>query len=224
MNVLDSRFLQIGDCFMQRFSKSGVFKYVVSTGAASCISIDEAANEVVVKSTKEGGKAQQRQQQHNIVVRRKDSALVAEPSRIEIQQGDILLWYTTDASVQGFAVVGEGKNGTFSSVVLTHEAIYSHAFGTPGTYEWVDAYDGQIHGVVVVKWTVDTSQPQDCRKLLEELGKGTLIRVTGYNVEPNKIEILTGQTVFWAVEKSAGITITDTRLLRGVKERVSSKD
>ncbi len=149
--------------------------------------------------------------------------MVAEPSHIEIQQGDMLLWYTTDTSIQGFAVVGEGKNGTFSSVALINEAIYSHPFGTPGSYEWVDAYNGQIHGRVVVK-NVNSYQPQDCRKLLEELGKGTLIRVTGYNVEPDKIEILTGQTVFWAVEKAAGISITDTRLIRDVKEKVSGKD
>lgn len=213
MNVLDSRFLQVGDCFVQKFSKTGMYKYIVSIGAASCMSVDDAVNEIAVKSTKEDGKAQQ----HNIVVKQKGTALVAEPSHIEIQEGDMILWYTIETSVQGFAVVGEDKNGTFSSVSLSNEAIYTHPFGTPGIYEWANAYNGRVHGTVAVK-NVDTYQPQDCRKLIEQLGKGTLIKVTGYSVEPDKIEILTGQTVFWAIEKSTGITITDTRLLKKMKE------
>jgi plastocyanin len=220
MNVLDSRFLQVGDCFVQKFSKPGKFRYIVSTGAALCMSIGEVAHEIIVQSPKaDSTKARQ----HNIVVMRKDAALVAEPSRIEIEQGDMILWHTTETSIQGFAVVGEGENGTFSSVALTNEAVYSHPFGTPGTYEWADAYNGRARGAVVVG-NVDAYQPQDCRKLLEALSKGTLIKVTGDRVEPDKIEILAGQTVFWAIEKATGITITDTRLLRRMKDRVSNKD
>jgi plastocyanin len=171
-----------------------------------CMSLEEAVNEIVVKSTKEDRKEVQ---QHNILIKQKGAALVAEPSRIEIQQGDMILWNTTENSIQGFAIVGQGKNETFSSAALANEAVYTHPFGTPGVYEWADAYNGRVHGTVIVK-DVGSYQSQDCRKLLEELGKGTLIKVSGDDVEPHKIEIITGQTVFWAVEKSVGITITDT--------------
>ena len=57
-------------------------------------------------------------------------------------------------------------------------------------------------------------QPSDCRKWVEGLSRGTLIQVVGEKAEPSKVKIVAGQTVFWAVEKAAGISITDSRLVR----------
>jgi preprotein translocase subunit YajC len=45
------------------------------------------------------------------------------------------------------------------------------------------------------------------------LSKGTLVVISGDKVEPTFVEISVGQTVFFAVEKADGVTITDRRLI-----------
>jgi plastocyanin len=131
MNVLDSRFLRLGDCFGQKFSRAGNFKYIVTTGAGSCLPVGESAYTISVKPSKvrdgKGG-------QHNVAVRQQGMALEADPAQIEIETGDMILWQTPDAITPGFAVVGEGEAGEFSSSALAFEAVYSHAFGSPGRY------------------------------------------------------------------------------------------
>ena len=46
------------------------------------------------------------------------------------------------------------------------------------------------------------------------LWKGTMVLLCGQQADPSTVEIFTGQTVYFAVEKAAGITITDERLIR----------
>jgi plastocyanin len=211
MNVLDSRFLRLGDCFAQKFSKAGSFKYVVTTAGGWCLPIGENAHTILVKP-RPGGKT--KGAQHNIVVKQENSKLVAAPAKIEIEMGDLVLWHTLDASTPGFAVIGEGEGWSFNSAALADEGLYSHAFGSPGHYEWKDANEGRVRGEIEVK-SLEVRHPKDCKKWLEHLSKGTLIRIAGEKSEPSRIEIVAGQTVFWAVEKGTGITITDSRHIRG---------
>jgi hypothetical protein len=77
----------------------------------------------------------------------------------------------------------------------------------------VDAHGGRLRGEVNVR-NLEVRHPEDCKKWLDTLSKGTLIKVAGDRCEPERVEILAGQTVFWAVEKAAGISITDSRLAR----------
>jgi plastocyanin len=150
--------------------------------------------------------------QHNVLVRLKNSMLVAEPATLQIDAGDMILWHTPDGATHGFAVVGEGDAGNFNSGALTDESVYTHAFGLPGLYEWVDAHGGRARGQILVK-TVEAKKLNDCKKWLEALGKGSLITINGEKAEPKQVEILAGQTVFWAVQKASGISITDAKLL-----------
>jgi plastocyanin len=212
MNSLDSRFLRLGDCFAQKFSKAGTYKYIVTAGAGSCLSAAEGEYTIVVTSAKGKEKKASESSQHNVIVRLKDGSLVAEPARTEIAVGDTVLWHTSDAATPGFAVIGEGKEGSFSSGALAVEAVYSHAFGSAGTYQWVDANGSNLRGEIVVE-QMEIKERNDCLKWIDTLSKGTLIHIVGGKVEPSKVKILTGQTVFWAVEKAAGISITDSRLL-----------
>jgi len=46
----------------------------------------------------------------------------------------------------------------------------------------------------------------------ELLAKGTVVLIRGDKIEPAQVEISVGQTIFFAVEKADGITITDRRL------------
>lgn len=209
MNDLDSRFLKLGDCFAQKFSRPGTYRYIVTTAAGACLPVREDTYTIVVKprnSKSDGG-------QHNVVVNTESGKLVAQPPEIVIEAGDVVLWHTLDAATPGFAVVGECEGKKFDSTALTAEALYSHAFGTPGRYVWVDAHRGKLRGEINVR-AVDSCKPEDRKDWLEALRKGTLITVAGHRSEPEHVEILAGQTVFWAVEKAEGISITDTRLVR----------
>ncbi len=58
--------------------------------------------------------------------------------------------------------------------------------------------------------------PYVWKKLLKVLQEPIVILVRGDEVRPTETQATVGQTVFWAVERSSGIAITDARL---VKER-----
>ena len=102
MNVLDSRFLRIGDSYSQKFSKPGRFKYAITYGGISCISVDEFIYTIIVKHITQNDS---KPVQHNVIVQRAGKSIVAQPTNLEINQGDMVLWYTTDTNVEGFAVV-----------------------------------------------------------------------------------------------------------------------
>jgi hypothetical protein len=53
----------------------------------------------------------------------------------------------------------------------------------------------------------------DIERWRRVLAKGILVRIADRDVEPREVEIVTGQTVFFAVIKGPGISITDRRLL-----------
>jgi plastocyanin len=209
MNALDSRFLRLGDCYARKFGKSGSVRYVLTVAAGHCMPVGDGAFTITV-GPRPAKKETSRQ--HNVVVRLKNSVLVAEPPSLQIDAGDMILWHTPDAAAHGFAVVGEGDAGNFNSGALTDESVYTHAFGLPGLYDWVDAHGGKVRGQIRVK-TVEAKEPNDCKKWLETLGKGSLITINGEKAEPKQIDILAGQTVFWAVQKAPGISITDAKLL-----------
>lgn len=210
MDTLDSRSLSYIDCFAQRFPTAGKVHYRLSTLAGACLPVGddgEFSIEVKARSDK-GGEPEQ----HNVQVFKKGNKFVAEPSHLEIRAGDMVLWNTPDPGVSGYVVVGEGAGGKFSSSALSEEALFTHAFGTPGEYKWVDANKGKLSGVVVVR-SLDTKNKDECQKWLSALEQGSVIVIEGDTVRPKKVEILAGQTVFWAVQKAAGISITDARLV-----------
>jgi plastocyanin len=212
MDTLDSRSLRYIDCFAQKFSTPGHVHYQISTLAGACLPLEEEAEftiDVRARSEK-GGETRQ----HDVQVRREGKKFVAEPSRLEVHAGDMVLWNAPDPTTPGFVVTGEGAGGKFDSSALTTEAVYTHAFGTPGEYKWVDAHKGKISGVINVR-SLDPKDKNQCEKWLSTLEEGTLILIEGDSVRPKKIEILTGQTVFWAIQKASGISITDSRLLQG---------
>jgi plastocyanin len=217
MNSLDSRFLRLGDCFAQKFSEPGTYRYIVTAGAGSCLPAAEGEYTVVVAPGPASGAKKKEEHssassQQNVAVRLQEGKLVAEPAQVEVNVGAMVLWHTPDAATPGFTVIGEGPGGSFSSGALAVEAVYSHAFGAAGNYRWVDANGGSLGGEVVVE-RMESKQPDDCRKWVDSLKKGTLIKVVGERAEPSTVKILAGQTVFWAVERAPGISITDSRFL-----------
>lgn len=215
MDTLDSRSLHYIDCFFQKFSKPGKAYYRLTTIADICFPDEmEDAYRIDIKK-RQGG--DQESQQHHVLVRREGAQFMAEPQTLEIKPGDVVVWTTTDPKGFGFAIQGEGPDGKFDSTAITHNAVYTHAFGTPGDYEWMDANGGRVSGKVYVR-SLDVNDVEQCKKWTAALSDGTVIVIRDDSADPAEVEILAGQTVFWAIERAAGISITDSRLVHKKEE------
>lgn len=206
---LDSRVLTYLSCYAKKFSKAGRVDYRLLAGAGACSAGDEETGAFAVEVTGKGGGGGG---QHDVTVRFANGALVADPPRLEMHAGDLVLWHAADARVPGFTVRGQGAGGRFDSGALDDEAVYTYAFGEAGRYEWADAHAGTVSGVVEVVPPERTSR-DDCERWVKALAEGALIHIVKGKAKPERVQVLPGQTVFWAVESAPGISITDRRLL-----------
>jgi plastocyanin len=207
MNNLDSRSLRYGDTFAQRFSEPCRITYRVGAAAwAKCADSDEFVIEVKQPKAKN-----QEGNQHNVLVRLKGRELVADPPALEIEAGDVVMWSAAGSAVPGFAVSGRSARAEFDSAALMNESLYTHAFGIPGEYRWEDANGGGLSGTVTVV-TPTLKTQYEAGAYQRQLATGAVVQIKGAKAEPEEVEIVVGQTVFWAVQQSDGITITDCRL------------
>jgi plastocyanin len=205
MNVLDSRLLSEVDCFARRFVEPGLYSYRVTSAATACV--PEAGEQFTIEVAEKGREPAQ----HEVAVRREDDRLLAEPSTLRIDAGDTVLWHAAGASTPAFAIRGEARDGVFDSSALTSDTLYTHAFGTAGEHRWVDVHGSGLRGEVVVR-DLDMHDPEQCRKWLERLAEGVLVTIQRGRATPKRVEIVTGQRVFWLVARAEkGITITDER-------------
>lgn len=205
MDSLDSRALRLTDCYGQRFMRAGTYPYNVLPVHGHCVT-EERPFTVRVGERTTGGTMNQ----HSVVVRSQAGRFRAEPAEIAIEAGDLVLWNCPDGKAMPYVVVGEKP--FFASHRLTNESGYSHAFGSAGEYRWRDAYGSGAAGVVRVK-NPDCKEHSDFERWHKSLAKGTLVTVTGAKAEPAEVDIVTGQTVFFAITKGPGISITDEHLL-----------
>lgn len=208
---LDSRVLGHLSCYGKKFARPGKIQYRLLAGSGACPAGDDEEGVFAIEVS---GKAAGEGTQHDVEVRFAKGAFVADPPRLEIQAGDLVLWHAA-AGVPGFTVRGQGPGGRFDSGALDDEAIYTHAFGVAGRYEWTDAYRGAVSGVieVVAPERSELGARDDGDAWVKALAEGALIHVVKGKARPDRIRVLPGQTVFWAVESAPGITITDRRLL-----------
>jgi plastocyanin len=203
--TLDSRSIDYVSTFGRRFGKPGKMRYRLVSAALVCQRAEEEMPFTIEVADGKGG------EQHDVTVGVKEDRLIADPPELRIAAGDLVLWRSR-SSTPGYAVQGEGEGGSFDSSSLTSETLYTHAFGTPGDYEWVDAVNRSISGVVRVT-SLDSQDRKQCREWMDALGRGTVIVIDRGRPDPPEVEILAGQTVFFAVTSADGITITDARLL-----------
>jgi plastocyanin len=208
MSTLDSRSLRYVDCFAQRFSKRGEVVYHITTTAGAGIAFQPGPFKIRIKRAP----AQHEGRQHLVTVRREGLRFVAEPPELEIAAGDSVLWNAPDPKTPGYAVRGNGAGGGFDSTALAAEAVYTHAYGVPGEFRWADANGSGISGLVHVR-QVDSKDRRGVAAWADQMKEGVLVVVSGDQVDPKEVSIFVGQTVFFAVRKAPGITITDTSLL-----------
>lgn len=215
MDTLDSRAIGFVDCFAHRFRGQGKVQYRLRSASLACDPNGEDDSFVIeIKSEKDKQREGEEVPQHDVTVKMRDGHLVADPGELAITEGAIVLWHAADSSVPGFVVQGESEKLRFNSASLTSDSLYTHAFGVAGTYEWRDTNRSKLGGRVVVRDPKPES-PEDCEEWMRALSDGALTTIEGDRAEPSEVQIVAGQTVFFAVVDAAGITITDARLTTG---------
>ena len=203
MNTLDSRFCRLGDTFAQRFTQSGNYTYDFNLAGLPPFGHANRYS-ITVKGTFDSNK---QGQQHFVAVRREGTNFVADPPKLEIETGDVVLWSTNEANTPGFSISGKSATDSFNSGNMEKNALYSHAFGSPGEVEWLDAHAHGPAGKIIVKMP-RTDSVEAMESFKETLAQGTVIVINGKKADKAKVEIFVGQTVFFAVEKAEGIAIT----------------
>lgn len=201
----DSRALGKTDCYGQRFMKAGTYRYhVVPAGGDRFTDERPYAINVVDR------RATTKMSQHLVTVTQPDR-FHAETAELTIEAGDVVMWNCRTPNAHPYAVVGD--KDFFNSARLVNESGYTHAFGLAGDYEWADAWGSGARGVVRVR-NPACKTADDHRKWRNALSRGTLVMIDDTKVSPAEVEILVGQTVYFAVIKGPGISITDRRLMR----------
>lgn len=214
MYTLDSRSMGPLDCFVQKVTESGDFIYEIRSSTAGFCPMDEkSAARIKVKPNK-ASRAQQRTsgKQHHVPVIFKEGVFEAVSAPKELMQGDAILFHPSDPDLPSFSVVGRMGKTAFSSTELRDQAVFTHPFGLPGTYHWADANGSGVGGVIVVENEPATGK-EGAERAMERMAEGVLVHIVGDKVKPRELRIATGQTVFFAVEGTDGITITDVTLL-----------
>ena len=203
MDNFDSRALRYTDAFGQRFMRDGTYYYSLVTAGTGEIG-DHPTYTIKTEKCGKGHKMQQ----HFVNIAYQEGEYKPNDPEITIQSGDLVTWSCRQPAAPPFEVVG-GKE-FFSSSTLVNECGYAHAFSAAGEYHWVDANGGKLSGVVRVSDPKCQSQ-KDIARWQRQLRKGALVMINGSKAEPTEIKITTGQTVYFAIIKSKGISITDQR-------------
>jgi len=200
----DSRALGRTDCYGQRFMKTGTYRYNVLPAGGDALN-DERPFVIQVKERS----ASNKMNQHTVFIK-PGPKMTVEPPELAIEAGDLVLWNCATGPAMPCMVVGDKE--FFNSARLVNESGYSHAFGTAGEYEWVDAYGSGARGVVRVRHP-ECKSSRDYQQWREQLSRGTVVMISDAKAEPREVEIMTGQTVFFGIVKGPGISITDKRLV-----------
>ena len=207
-DLLDSRALGPTDAWGQRFMREGTFRYAVQR-AGTATMIDEYPLNVVVQ----GERGKKKMKQHLVMLHHDPARGTWRPEKdtIEIRSGDLVLWACREPGTPPFEIVGEKE--FLRSARMINECGYAHAFASAGTYEWRDANGSGLGGRVIVR-DPPCRSAGDLEKWRQSLAEGALVMIDRDRAEPERLEILTGQTVYFAIVQASGVTVTDERLLK----------
>lgn len=214
VDTFDSRALRQTDCFGQRFMRPGTYRYDTVPAGWADVSVDRPYTVTVLR---EGEGDVPRRSEHDQEMDQVTISVAAdgkhyrpEEPDVTVRQGDLVLWHCPHPSPGGFAVVGD--KAFFGSRSLVNECGYSHAFAAAGDHRWVDANGSGLEGLVRVR-DPKAGTNDDFARWQQELAVGTLVLIADGKAEPAEVTVTTGQTVFFAVVTSEGITVTDARLV-----------
>jgi len=210
-NELDSRALGRADCYAQRFMRPGDYRYNVVPGHAQAIATDHPFA-IHVHAASDGRKGAA-MAQHNLHVSTAGKSFTVTPAKLTIAVGDMVVW--NGGGTIPFAVVGE--HDFFNSHRMVNECGFSHAFGKAGDYHWRDAFGSKLEGLIRVR-DPDCSKHDQLKRWREQLSQGNVVMIADGKADRDEIDIVTGQTIFFAIVKTPGISITDGRLLGSGRE------
>lgn len=194
MDILDSRRLTNQDSFLQLFAEPDVYAYYLTSAPRGLTPQHEPAFELEVKA---GGAKKGSGVQHRVKVvwDQASQHYVADPPRLEISQNDFVVWHCERMfGSPPYRVAGKGRNGAFDSTALGPNAVFTHFFLQPGLY----AYQVNESG----RFTVEVI---DHRKFASEVyqkraAQAPVVHIKKGKPDPDKVEIVAGQTVVWTVE------------------------
>lgn len=215
MNTLDSRAIGLTDTYGQRFMRTGTYQYDVAL--AGCGGLSDAPPYVIGV----GGGDADTMTQHTVMVTYEDRTFHPDQPKLKVAAGDLVTWACREPKAPAFEVIGE--KDFFNSARLVNESGYAHAFGVAGEYHWVDAYGSGLSGVVRVHDPRARSR-DELTEWRRSLAKGALVMIAGEDADPTEIDIMTGQTVYFAVTKGPGVSITDIRLAKAERAAIDAVD
>jgi hypothetical protein len=210
MNNLDSRFLSYVDRFAQVFTQPGRYLYGF---APLVLGRGNPANTPFIINVKGTPDEQREGKQHDVMVRADCGQLKAEPAELDIETNDVVCWYSCDPATPGFSVSGYSETASFNSAAMTTGAIYIHAFGIVGEFDWKDANGHPAVSGKVRVTMPPMGTPKELEAYRERLAKPTVVHISGEKAEPSDVEIVVNGVVYFVVESEDGVTITDRRLL-----------
>ena len=205
LDSLDSRALQAIDGYGQRFMREGAYAWAALPAGGGALH-GERPFKIEVGTRKSDGKMTQ----HAVSLRWDGRRFHPDPGHLAIEAGDLVSWHCPDTGAPAFEIAGDQP--FFGNAALVNECGYSHPFGLPGTYRWADALGSGLAGEVHVR-PVPCARREDLAKWQAQLAQAELVMIQHAKADRPKVEIIVGQTVYFAVVTGPGVTITDERLL-----------
>lgn len=203
MAHLDCRSLTNADSFGQVFNTIGVVRYTILNPVEAIIGTDTMAFSITVKDRKDENPIQ-----HNVDVGF-NGKYTATPASVEIQQGDLVLWHASDPDIPPYAIQGTAEDGrSFSSKKVQSGGFYAHTFQNLGKYEWLDSAGSNAQGSIQVNG-VDPDDDKVAEKWTETVKSGPVLSIQNGTPDSSDVEITVGQTVFFTVIDSEGLTVID---------------
>jgi plastocyanin len=211
MNIFDSRIISPMDRFAQCFPLRAQYRYGFLPLA---LGRGNPANSPFTINVKETRDPKRESRQHNVIVRTDCGHLKAEPAELEIAVNDLVSWSACDTSTPVFSISGYSETHSFSSEAMSTGAIYAHAFGSEGLFEWGDANGQPLSGrVKVIMPPMGT--PREIEAYRERLARAVVIVIREGKARPSEVEIVVNGVVYFVVEQGDGFTVTDRRLIAG---------
>jgi plastocyanin len=216
MNNLDSRALRYGNRFSHQFKNEGTYEYTITIGKQKDKGDFSGKFEVVVQPRPASPHSDPVQK--IVTIGLSELQVAIDPSdgvnQTIIKVDDVITWLTNDNGLPGITIIASG--GAFNSEAMTDKVGYSHTFGLPGIFDWIDANHGDapevLGRVTVVQPQMLTAEHRTAwfAKLKEDT---PVIKINKKNVDPKELSIHVGQTVVWQIQSASGISITDKRLI-----------
>ncbi len=205
MDFLNSQQLTYQDGYLHVFRSPGVYEYRIlflPPGYENSES-DTRYTINVGKDGSEAGKGSQ----HDVVLHwnADQHAYLPDPESVTAQVHDYVLWHveTDTPAAPPYSIRGESDARTvFDSRGMGQHDVLTHMFLLPGEYHY--RVNNKAEGVVLV--ASHKNLPYDVHA--ERASKAPLVHIAGGIPNPESIEIVTGQTVVWFVEKGEHVTVS----------------